>query len=169
MTISENLRGSRTEESTIWSSRAARLSVLATVHGVSGNQQIKCSGSIHSTPRSPRMTFYYVPRNSYELRNSSVFTAGPNKALGRLRRVGEDARAHKAFVMPHHRPRQLKHLGILAEAQQRIAPSQLFQPPFAYLDTPLHFSKPIHTYPRSKWHVNSSSAATSRCTFAGNL
>ena len=71
--------------------------------------------------------------------------------------------------LPHHRPRQLKHLGILAEAQQRIAPSQPIRPHFAHFDTPLHLSKHNHTYPHSKWHVNSSSAATSRCTFAGNL
>ena len=55
--------------------------------------------------------------------------------------------------LPHHRPRQLKHLGILAEAQQRIAPPQLIRPHFAHFDT-------LCTFPNTTTHTHIQNGAS---------
>jgi hypothetical protein len=74
-----------------------------------------------------------------------------------------EARARKVLRhLPHHAwtppSSQLKHLG-----SQKLNNALLLQPHSTYFDTLSHPFQYTHTYQHSKWHVNSSSEATSRC------
>jgi hypothetical protein len=115
----------------------------------------------HASHTSPRVTFSCVPKNS-RAPHSQYSHGRPMPCSRAASEAGLKLELERSFVTcpttSAPPSSQLKHLG-----SQKLNNALLLQPHSTYFDTPSHPSQYAHTYQHSKWHVNSSSEATSRC------
>lgn len=128
---------------------------------VFGAEQGQSQRRQHALHTSSRVTFSRVPKNSWAP-HPQCSHGRPMPCSRAASEAGVKLELERSFVTcpttgapPSS---QLKHLG-----SQKLNNALLLQPHSTYFDTRLYPFQHTHTYQHSKWHVNSSLEATSRC------